>query len=76
MEGYRSVSLKGEVVERLQRRAKEEDKKLSSFVNELLEEKEKGNKKEGEKGEELTEEKIRKIIKEEVTAILEEVRRW
>ena len=70
MEGYRSVSLKGEVVEKLQKRAKDEDEKLSAFLNKLLDEK--GNK----KGDELTEEKMRKIIREEVTAILEEARRW
>jgi len=70
MEGYRSVSLKGEVVEKLQKRAKEEDTKLSPLLNGLLERK--GNKKEGE----LTEEKIRQIIREEVTAALEEAKRW
>ncbi len=68
------MSLKGETVEKLQKRAKKENKKLSPLLDELLE------------GEAITKsdlEEMRKrivkdigeLIREEVTAILEEARR-
>ena len=72
MEGYRSVSLKGEVVEKLQKRAKKEDKKLSPLLEELLEERGGGEKLTKKNVEEIT----RKVVRDEVTAILEEMKRW
>lgn len=67
MEGYRSVSLKGKTVEKLQQRAKDEKKSLSTLVEELLEQKDIIKKAlEGE----------REIVKEELRGVLEETKRW
>ncbi|RLG32923.1 hypothetical protein DRN97_06255 [Methanosarcinales archaeon] len=70
MEGYRSVSLKGEVVEELQKRAKKEKKSLSTLVGELLEQK--------HIVKEIAEEMLkgeREIVEEKLRSILEEARR-
>lgn len=67
MEGYRSVSLKGEIAGKLQQRAKEEGKSLSFLINELLEQK--------DAIKEILE-REREIVKEELRLLLEEAKRW
>lgn len=69
MKKYKGMSVREDVAEKIQAKAKEEGKPISTILNELL-----GSKKKEEGV--LTEVKMRQIIREEVTAILEEARRW
>lgn len=83
--GYRGVSLKGEVVEKLQAKAKESGKTLSAFLEEVLQSYGTGEKEVLEKGSTITKvERYENMIKEieemqndikAVREVLEELRR-
>lgn len=79
MKKYKGMSIREDVAEKIQKKAKDKGIPISTVLNELLEEKERGEevtKSDLEKLKKEISEEIRQVIREEVTAILEEAKRW